>query len=130
MAGGSLRGSPSHCRRLSEGSIHPFRAHLYYNLLRLHLSFCAKPAPGCTCREPRCCPDYNSIMEPHLCPQNPRPTLERHTLCSDSFGLATRALRPYDAKSCSRGSVIRSVREPTSRLTTRDTDPAGWALGA
>ena len=52
------------------------------------------------------CPDYTSIMEPHRCPQNPRSTLERHTLCSDSSRLAPRALRPYNAKSCSRSCVI------------------------
>jgi len=101
MAGGSLRGSPSHCCRLSEGPLHPFLAYLYCNLLRFHLSCCPKPAPGCTRHKPGCCPDYYSNMEPHLCPQTPRPTLEHHTMCSDSFGLATWALRPYDAKSCS-----------------------------
>src|SRR3989304_7176199 len=105
MAGGSLRGNPSHRCRLSEGSVCPFRAPLNHNLLRLDLSFRAEPASGCTCREPGCCPDDYSIVEPVRCPQSPRPTVEYHTLRSDSSRLAAWAVRPGGAETTSRGRV-------------------------
>ena len=106
MAGGSSRGGPGHCRCLSEGYVHPVLAHLYRNLLWVHFPCCAEPPPGCTRREPRRCPDDNSIVEPYRYAQNPRPTLEHHTMCSHSSRLATRPLRPYDTKTHSRGGVI------------------------
>ena len=119
MAGGSLRGNPSHRCRLSEGAVRPFSAHLRGNLLWLHLSFRAEPASGCTCRGPGCCPHHHPIVEPFRCPQSPRPSLEHHTVCGDPPRLAAWAVRPYDAKTSSRGRVLRSLRESIGRLTTR-----------